>query len=72
MSHDIATLPNACCRALRAAGAQDHTRSEAARRSAHLARYSQRGRGITPRCERLKRTALRAEARARDLMAEAR
>ena len=72
MSHDVTTLPVAGLRALRTASARDHHRSEAARRSAHLARHCQRGRGANPRCERLKRTALRAEARARDLMAEAR
>jgi hypothetical protein len=71
-----ATLPvpmsPACTRSLLNHAAREHVRAEAARKAARATRHTTRQRGNTPRCDRLTRVALRADARAADLVAEVR
>ena len=65
-------LSPACTRSLLNQAAREHVRAEQARKAARAARYTSRLRGHTPRCDRLTRVALRADALAADLVAEVR
>lgn len=61
-----------CARSLINQAAREHFRAEVVRKSARSARHTTARRGDTPRCDRLTRRALRAEALAADLVAEVR
>lgn len=70
--HQLAALPvpmsPTCVRSLLNAAARDHVYAETHRKAGQ----SQRTRAHQPRADRLTRTALQAEARAADLVAEVR